>query len=84
MELLCKTEFGRRMRGYVSEIAELAGVPDATPHRWRHSTATLALERTGNLRGVQDFLGHASLQSTQLYTAVLPSRLTEIVLALDP
>lgn len=67
---------------WVRTIAAAAGVVGATPHRWRHSTATLALERTNDLRGVQEFLGHASLASTQVYTAVVARRLTDIVGAL--
>ena len=67
------------MREHVRRIADLAGVDDATPHRWRHTVATIALEQTRDLRAVQDFLGHASLQSTQIYTGVLPGRLRNIV-----
>jgi site-specific recombinase XerD len=56
-----------------------AHVTGVTPHRWRHTVATLALERTRDLRGVQEWLGHASVQSTQLYTGVTANRLAEIV-----
>ena len=70
------------LRVWVQTIAAAAGIVGATPHRWRHSTATMALERTNDLRGVQEFLGHASLASTQVYTAVVARRLTDIVGAL--
>jgi site-specific recombinase XerD len=63
----------------VREIAAAAGVEDATPHRWRHTVATMALAETRDLRGVQEYLGHASLQSTQVYTGVVAARLQEIV-----
>lgn len=67
------------MRSWLIDIGYAAGLGRVTPHRIRHSTATLALVRCKDLRAVQQFLGHSSVQSTQIYTEVLPDRLREVV-----
>lgn len=66
------------VRYIVDDAGDLAGIK-LHPHLLRHTVATAMLEAGGNLREVQEFLGHSDPKTTSVYTRVRPTRLAEAV-----
>lgn len=84
------TERGTRMSPRVVQLrlkahAQALGIPaNVHPHVLRHSFASHVLQSSGDLRAVQEMLGHASIAATQVYTALDFQRLAQVYDAAHP
>jgi integrase/recombinase XerC len=84
------TERGTRMSPRVVQLrlkqhAQALGIPvDVHPHVLRHSFASHVLQSSGDLRAVQEMLGHASIAATQIYTSLDFQRLAQVYDAAHP
>ena len=84
------TERGTRMSPRVIQLrlkahAQALGIPaDVHPHVLRHSFASHVLQSSGDLRAVQEMLGHASIAATQVYTSLDFQRLAQVYDAAHP
>jgi integrase/recombinase XerD len=70
--------------GVLVEVAGRAGIAGASPHTLRHSFATHLLDGGADIRVVQELLGHASVETTQVYTLVTVDKLREVYAAAHP
>lgn len=70
----------RYVQNLVPRLAKKAGIEKrVTPHVLRHTAATRMLKAIGDVRRVQEFLGHSDVSTTQIYTEVLASDVADAV-----
>lgn len=75
----------REVQRRIKAHAQSLGIPaDVHPHVLRHSFASHLLQSSGDLRAVQEMLGHASIASTQVYTSLDFQRLAQVYDAAHP
>lgn len=75
----------REVQKRIKAHAQSLGIPaDVHPHMLRHSFASHVLQSSGDLRAVQEMLGHASIASTQVYTSLDFQRLAQVYDAAHP
>jgi integrase/recombinase XerC len=75
----------RQVQQRLKDHARALGIPaDVHPHMLRHSFASHVLQSSGDLRAVQEMLGHASIAATQVYTALDFQRLAQVYDAAHP
>ncbi len=74
-----------QVRTRLAQLAREAGLPTHVhPHMLRHSYASHLLQSSGDLRGVQELLGHAHIRTTQVYTRLDFQHLAKVYDAAHP
>ena len=74
-----------QLRARLKQLAVAAGVPaHVHPHMLRHSFASHVLQSSGDLRAVQELLGHANIATTQVYTRLDWQHLAKVYDAAHP
>lgn len=73
------------VRNLVSKYVELAGITKSiTPHTFRHTFASLLLEEGVDIKYIQEFLGHSSISTTQIYLHITPRGAKEVLTSMHP
>ena len=74
----------RHVRLILDAVANRAGLGKVNPHKLRHTTATMLLNRGVGIRYVQEVLGHKNISTTQIYTHVATADLERMLAKCHP